>query len=181
MALIDIFNNVMPLVALTWPTLTYQFGEQYVSLQNATPSIVWVPKTETFSSPVGQGGDQVGIPLGNPRPIWTRHATVEFHIWNANVDANGAEVFNGSNIASVEDLFLTLVQQLQCSVWTSNYQLKPGKWDVDMAAQVRYGAKVTITCEFLIPLPRVADQTAVVTGIPATWEMKFPDQTVVDP
>ncbi len=179
MAIIDIYNAVTTELALHVTGLKSHLGEQWLKAEESPPRVIWCPVgVDQYSSPIGQGGDQVGQPLGNPRPLWTNSQNFEIHLWAANVDATGKEVSDGANLAACELLKQEFIRALHKVAWGS-YAITTGKWASPvMGAQVRFGVLYTLSLNIRVPMTRATDPTVTLISFnPTTYKLTFPDGT----
>ena len=177
MSLINIYDAVQTEMATHVSGLISHIGEEWLKAEETTPRVVWVPTgTDGYSSPIGQGGDQAGQPLGNPRPLWTCNENLEIHLWAASVDANGAETAPGANLAACESLRQEFIRAFHNQTWGS-YKLTTGKWfSPVMGAQVRFGVLYVLSLQVRVPMTRATDTTATLVSFnPTTYKITFPN------
>jgi hypothetical protein len=161
MGLVDVFNAVQTrlttvLTALGAPVPEYLVGAQELANQTTPPRIIWVPTTETIQGPHAQGGDGVR----NPRPLRTRHAQVQAHIWGADIPA--CEALAGHLVAAIHDVCHGVHDEISAD------------WTVGQTAVARLGWLYVLAWEVQIPFTRELDVSATVTAIPITPQVLQP-------
>lgn len=162
MGLLDIFNAVQTQLTtvLTGLSLTvpqYLVGADKLQNQGSPPRIVWVPGRENVAGPHAQGGDGVS----NPRPLRTRHAQVQVHVWGAHAtdeaqDLAATEVLAGHLVAAIND------------VCHGAWGLTGASWDTGQASTTRRGMLYVLDVELQVPFTRELDTLATVTSMPIT-------------
>jgi hypothetical protein len=157
MGLLDAFTAVQnqmttTMGALVPPETVPQFlvGADHLQDEGAPPRIVWVPTVESIRGPHAQGGDGIR----NPRPLRTRHATVQAHIWGADIPKT--EVLANHVVAALND------------VAHGAYDVVRGDWSIGQAAANRLGFVYVLEWEVQIPFPRELDTFHAVTAMPIT-------------
>jgi hypothetical protein len=162
MGLLDIFNAVQTQLTtvLTGLSLTvpeYRVGADKLHIQDSPPRIVWVPGREGIAGPHAQGGDGVF----NPRPLRTRHAQVQVHVWGAHatdaaLDLGATEILANHLVAAINDV---------ChGAWDTH----SASWDTGQASTTRKGMVYVLDLELQIPFTRELDVLATVTSMPIT-------------
>jgi hypothetical protein len=158
MGLLDVFGAIQANVTSTLtlladplqPVPTFDVGADRVTFEGTPPRVTWVPTTEVMRGPHAQGGDGVR----NPRPLRTRHATVQTHIW-------------GLTIPACEKL----ANHLEAAIHETchgAYDLVRGDWTLGQASTTRLGWLFVLDWEIQIPLTRQPDTYHVVTAMPLT-------------
>lgn len=135
----------------------FAVGEDKLTIEDAPPRIVFVPRHETIRGPHSQGGDGIR----NPRPLRTRHATVQIHVWGAAV-APATDDF-----AATEKLVNHLVAAIHDVAHGVHEELS-GNWSTAQASSTRLGLVYVLEMQIEIPLTRELDTYATVTTIPIT-------------
>jgi hypothetical protein len=87
--------------------VTFHTGAKYLAAQDSPPRIVWVPTRDAFG-PATKGGT-------NPRPLRTRSAGVEAHVW-------------GSDLEATETLVHQVVAALHRAAHGS-YEVRQASWE----------------------------------------------------
>lgn len=168
MGLLDVFSAVQTqltavLTALALPVPTYLVGADKLYNLDAPPRIVWVPGREVIAGPHAQGGDGVS----NPRPLRTRHAQVQVHVWGAHatdaaLDLGVTEVLANHLVAAINDV---------ChGAWDTH----SASWDTGQASTTRKGMVYVLDLELQIPFTRELDTLHVVTSMPITPQVIQP-------
>lgn len=147
----DRLTAVLTGLSLTVPT--YRLGADQLAIEDAPPRITWVPTTEAILGPHAQGGDGVS----NPRPLKSRHATVQAHVWGDDIPAT--EVLAGHLVAAIHDVAHGVERGIRAD------------WTVGQAAANRRGWLYVLEWEIEIPFTRELDVFHVVTSMPITPEI----------
>jgi hypothetical protein len=155
MGLIDVFTAVQAQATTTITALgqtvpVFEVGADRAMVEGAPPRVAWVPATETIRGPHAQGGDGVK----NPRPLRTRHAMVQAHIWGATIPAT--EILAGHIVAAIHDVCHGIHDEIR------------GDWTVNQASTTRLGWLYVLDWEVQIPFTRELDTYHVVTAMPIT-------------
>lgn len=155
MGLQDVFTATQTQMAATMTALgqvvpSFLVGADKLDNQDSPPRIVWVPGREGIRGPHSQGGDGVR----NPRPLRTRHATVQAHIWG--IDLPATEVLINHLVAALND------------VGHGAWDATGGDWGTGQASTTRLGAVYVLDLEIQIPVVRELDTFATVTTMPIT-------------
>lgn len=155
MGLVDVFNAVQAqvtttLTALAQPIPEFLLGADQIARHSAPPRVVWVPTVEAIRGPHAQGGDGVK----NPRPLRTRHAAVQAHVWGEDIPA--CEALANHLVAAIHDVCHGVHDEVR------------GDWTVGQAAANRKGWLYVLEWEVQIPFTRELDVYATVTTMPIT-------------
>lgn len=149
---------------------TWHIGEEWIRREEAPPRVVWIPRSETYRMPEGQGGDETG----EPRPLRTRVVSVEAHLWAASIDSDGAETSAGANLTAIETLLNGTVQAISKHAWGS-FEGSTGQWVFADGANIKLGVVYVFAFELRIPVPRVASTTATILTMPTTYKAVVPE------
>jgi hypothetical protein len=122
------------------PADRWLIGEHERQKRGAPPRYVWVPGRDVFAAPMGAGG--------RPRPLRTRVAALECHIWS-------------DTFASTENALHALVAALHADARTS-FELGAADWDRTQATE--RGQLVTLAVTFAIPVTDATLTTGITTG-----------------
>lgn len=147
------------------------FGAHELNKHRAPNSIVWVPVQDTFGVPMGYSGN---FALNNPRPIWTREATIEVHIWGA--DPGGPAATWSDHMDATEDLLERTLQAIQQQKFTDFfYTARNGTWQNQNGELVRLGAMYVLLIDALLPVSMATSTEAIVNTYPISREFVLGD------
>jgi len=169
MGLADFFDAVQTrmaatLTGLSLPVPTFRTGADKLDMQDGPPRIVWVPMREQIQGPHAQGGDGVR----NPRPLRSRHAQIEVHVWQKGAAADGSQ-----DLAATEALVGHLVAAINDVAW-GVWNATAGDWTTGQASATRLGMVYILSLEIQVPLTRELDPYATVNTMPITPEIDPP-------
>lgn len=155
MGLLDVFNAVQAqatavITALGQTVPVFQLGADRLMVEGAPPQVVWVPTVETIRGPHSQGGDGVR----NPRPLRTRHARVQAHIWG--IDIPATEALANHIVAAIHDVCHGVHDEISAD------------WTLNQASTTRLGWLYVLEWEVQVPFTRELDTYHVVTAMPIT-------------
>ena len=161
MGLMDVFGAVQTrvtavLTALAATVPQFLVGANELANEGAPPRVVWVPTVEAIQGPHAQGGDGVS----NPRPLRTRHAVVQAHIWGADIPA--CEALANHLVAAIHDVCHGAHNEIRAD------------WTVGQASATRAGWLYVLEWEVQVPFTRELDVLAIVTSIPITPQVLPP-------
>lgn len=169
-------NNGDPLqtpyaAAATWSHL----NATHLNEAAVPPRIVWVPLSESFGAPQGQGGDGVS----SPRPVATRISAMEMHLWAAADPQTGSVAQNDADQDACE-LLLNAFMWAVHSVTHGSYQWgSQGRWSrANVEGQIlTLGVAYILPVMFYIPVVRPLPTLATIIEIPAT--VALPNSSVL--
>jgi hypothetical protein len=161
MGLLDVFTAVQTqmtsvLTALGQAVPAFDVGADRIAVEQAPPRIIWVPTHESIQGPHAQGGDGIK----SPRPLRTRHAVVQAHIWGADIPAT--EALAGHMVAAIHDVCHGVHEEIS------------GDWTVNQASTTRLGWIYVLEWQVQIPFTRELDTYATVTTMPITPQVQQP-------
>jgi hypothetical protein len=139
-------------------TFEVYIGEDFLAQHQDPPRIVWVPREEDLIGGQGLGGNG----FTTPGPLWAREVSVEVNIW-------------GSDLEMTEDLYEYVIQACH-RLFVGCYKPLRGEWI--KSGDTLMGVQYALNIQFLIPVTRRPDVTRVVTEMPITTEVEFPDGSI---
>lgn len=146
------------------PTFVHSGAERWG--EGAPPRIAWVPTSEQWGPPQGQGGDSstdsvgnMNLPGGALQPLATRRAEVECDLWGADRD-------------TVETMINAVASAMRDDLYGA-YQVTGARWLMQEETS-KDGEVYRMTFVFLIPVLRVqpGETTQTVTSIPITPQVQ---------
>jgi hypothetical protein len=136
---------------------TFGFGEADLYLEGDAPRLVWVPQGGPADSkiiPAADNGIQFGTPPAypTPRPLWTRHVTVQAHVWavRANATPAGSDPDRSKDYAAAEVLAQHILAACQFVGWGS-VRPKSEAWPRSQASTETRGVELVVAIEFDLP------------------------------
>ena len=171
MGLIDIFTALdTPLkaaVGTLFPgqTFTHDFGADQEVKQSVAPRIVWIPFADRWGPPQQSNRDANGGNGRLPRHLFLVQETVRVRFWAT------------PDNAAVKALIQTFVQQMYALQVYGGRTFMPtdGEWDKGNSQLTRFGLSYHLMINFGIPVTDQQPVLALVTDIPQTNTINFPD------
>jgi hypothetical protein len=125
-------------------------GPEFVrDLATKPPRVIWIPGKDRWVAPDDPGAD--------PRPLWTRAAGVEVHIWGADYDAT-EDLINGVATAIHEG----------SQLWGGYAAVGDAGWPTLDGRFTALGRLYVMNVEFFIPVTAQPFTRGLVTSIPQT-------------
>jgi hypothetical protein len=145
---------------------TFHIGARHLTANESPPRIVYVPARETWRGPHAQGGDG----KNNPRPLRTRHLTLQVHIWAA----GPPPAFDHETaVETLLNHFVAAVHDIAWGVHDEN----GGTWMVEQESATRNGAVYVLDMTVQIPATREPDTYATVASLPINGTITVPVAT----
>lgn len=167
MGLSDVFAQVKTMLTARLPALTppeavpeFLVGADKLDIEGSPPRVVWVPGAERMAGPHAQGGDGVR----NPRPLQTRHCSVQIHVWGVDPTVPPDPA---NDLAATERLANHVFAALHDSGYGAVAAIS-GDWSFGQASTTRLGMLYVMTVEIQVPLTRELDIFHVVSTMPIT-------------
>lgn len=158
MALADVVDAVAALL----PGVAVKCGAEFVTRNDAPPRVIFVPSADEFPGAARQGPAGVGQPhFGRgPRPLKTRAAGVDIHVWAAGAPEDTSET---KDLRATEALLHRVVAAIH-RVAHGSYRVERALWPA--ASDGHHGRLAILSAVFLLPvleLENPAVTTATIT------------------